>query len=455
MTISRKKKQFFIACVDILVLIAAIFLTLLIRRRELPDFSYFLDHLVYFIPIILLWIVTLYTMGLYSLEMPFKGYKTVSFITFVAVIGMLGGLAFFYLIPDPEILPKTVMVLYSGISLCLLALWRWGFNAVSLKLLPRVNIAFAGINDTVIDLLRSMDSFSYMGYQAFCILEEDYPADSCYGVPVVKDTAQFIDEIEDNRVNMVVLAGEKQLSQEIRSALFNLLQHHVRFINIPDFYEIYMRKIPIGAVNELWFLRNIDLNSRNIYRFFKRACDIFISFVFSIVTIPFWPLIMLIIKLESPGPVFFKQIRAGLYGKPFTILKFRTMRTDNNTFKPTGENDPRITPFGNFMRKTRIDELPQFLNVLKGDMSFVGPRPERPELIHELEKEVPFYHQRMLLKPGITGWDQVSGEYHSPSTEDTYKKLQYDLYYIKNMSIFLDVSIFFKTIMTVFRRAGI
>jgi exopolysaccharide biosynthesis polyprenyl glycosylphosphotransferase len=351
--------------------------------------------------------------------------------------------------------PQTVMVLYSGLSVCLIVFWRWIFNKLSIKLLPKVNIAFVGINETVIDLLHNMDTFSYMGYQVISILEEDSPAENCYGVPVLRDASQFIQEIKDNKVNMVVLAGERELSLEIRSMLFSLLQHRVRFINIPDFYELYTRKIPIGAVNELWFLLNIDLDTKNIYRIIKRIGDICISLISCIVTLPFWPLIMLIIKLESPGPVFFKQIRAGLYEKPFTILKFRTMKTDNNTFMPTAQKDSRVTCFGNFMRKTRIDEIPQFLNVLKGDMSFIGPRPERPNIIKDLEKEVPFYKQRMLVKPGISGWDQVSGEYHSPSIEDTYKKLQYDLYYIKNMTLFLDSSIFFKTILTVFRRAGL
>ena len=130
------------------------------------------------------------------------------------------------------------------------------------------------------------------------------------------------------------------------------------------------------------------------------------------------------------------------------------MKTESNDFAPTSKQDSRITKFGNFMRKTRIDELPQMLNVLKGDMSLVGPRPERPELATELEKEIPFYRQRLMVKPGITGWDQVSGEYHSPSVEDTYKKIQYDLYYIKNQSVFLEMSIFFKTIMTVFLKLG-
>jgi exopolysaccharide biosynthesis polyprenyl glycosylphosphotransferase len=401
-----------------------------------------------------IWVAGFYTAGFYSLETFSISYKRLAFITVVAAIGMLVGFSFFYLMPWSGIRPQTVIVLYSGISVCLIVFWRWAFRMVSVNLLPKTKIAFAGINDTVIELLQHKDMFSSLGYDLFCILEEDYSKEACCEIPVVRDSSQFVREIVENKIRMVVLAGEKNLSQEMRSALYNLLQHHVRFINIPDFYETHMRKIPIGSVNELWFLLNIDLDAQNIYRAIKRVTDIFIALVFSLITIPFWPFIMLIIKLESPGPVFFKQIRAGVSGKPFAILKFRSMKMDNNTFEPTAQKDSRITPFGNFMRKTRIDELPQFLNILKGDMSFIGPRPERPDLILELEKEVPFYRQRMLVKPGITGWDQVSGEYHSPSIEDTYKKLQCDLYYIKNMTFWLDGSIFFKTIKIVLRMAG-
>jgi lipopolysaccharide/colanic/teichoic acid biosynthesis glycosyltransferase len=130
------------------------------------------------------------------------------------------------------------------------------------------------------------------------------------------------------------------------------------------------------------------------------------------------------------------------------------MRVAGNDFAPTGRKDPRITPIGNFLRRTRLDEVPQFYNILRGEMSFIGPRPERPELALDLERHVPYYRQRLLVKPGITGWDQVSGEYHSPSIEDTYKKLQFDLYYIKNLSFVLDVSIVAKTIATVFARSG-
>jgi lipopolysaccharide/colanic/teichoic acid biosynthesis glycosyltransferase len=186
----------------------------------------------------------------------------------------------------------------------------------------------------------------------------------------------------------------------------------------------------------------------------KRAVDIVMASLGMLILIPFWPLIALGIKIESKGPVLFKQVRLGHREKHFSIYKFRTMRNEQNDFAPTSVSDARITKLGNILRKTRLDELPQMINILKGDMSFIGPRPERPELAEGLSKVIPFYRQRHMVKPGVTGWDQVSGEYHSPSVEDTYKKLQYDLYYVRNLSPFLDVSIFFKTIMTVVARAG-
>jgi lipopolysaccharide/colanic/teichoic acid biosynthesis glycosyltransferase len=216
-----------------------------------------------------------------------------------------------------------------------------------------------------------------------------------------------------------------------------------------------MRRISLDAVNEQWFLTRVNLQSKQIYRLVKQIIDTVAAILLLLISLPFWPLIILLIKLDSPGSAFFKQERTGYLGRSFTIIKFRTMRTADNAHVPTEQNDARITRVGKFLRKTRIDEIPQFLNIIKADMSFIGPRPERPALILKLEGEVPFYRQRLLVKPGLSGWDQVSGEYHSPSREDTYKKLQNDLYYIKNMSFFLDASIFFKTLITIIEMHGL
>jgi lipopolysaccharide/colanic/teichoic acid biosynthesis glycosyltransferase len=162
------------------------------------------------------------------------------------------------------------------------------------------------------------------------------------------------------------------------------------------------------------------------------------------------------VKLTSPGPVFYSQRRVGQHGRVFTIRKFRSMRVDAEA--ATGAvwaaaNDPRLTPIGGLLRKTRLDELPQLVNVLMDDMSLVGPRPERPEFVNHLEQDIKFYHQRHLVKPGLTGWAQISYPYGS-SAHDALQKLQYDLYYLKHMSIALDVFIMLATLKTVWSRAG-
>ena len=164
--------------------------------------------------------------------------------------------------------------------------------------------------------------------------------------------------------------------------------------------------------------------------------------------------IAVIIKAQGSGPVLFRQQRPGKNGKLFTIYKFRTMSCELFKGEVKLSDVDRTTRFGAFLRKTSLDELPQLFNVLRGEMSFIGPRPERPEYVEELAKEIPFYKTRLLIKPGVSGWDQISGVYHSPSTEDTIEKLQYDLYYLKHRSIYFDLAIFLKTAATVLGRGG-
>jgi exopolysaccharide biosynthesis polyprenyl glycosylphosphotransferase len=456
MTISRKRRQFFIACIDITLLVIAVYISLWLRDLQIPPFARFSWHITYFLPIIAAWIVCLYTAGFYSLEIPRTGYRILSYLSIIAVICTLLGFAFFYLNYKAKSIPKpkTILVIYGFVDIILIAFWRWIYSRVALKYIANANIAIVGVNDTVAELLQNMRKFSYMSYRVmFLYAEKPYNTDD--NIPVINDPALFVDEIKKNKIQMVVVANKENLPQTMQNVLFELLRNHIYFIDLPDFYEIFMRRIPLDAVNELWFLTNINLQSKKIYYMFKRIVDTAMAFIFLLVSLPFWPLIIILIKLESYGPAFFKQVRVGYLEQPFTIIKFRTMRISDNGQEPASRDDSRITGLGKFLRKARIDEIPQFLNIIKSDMSFIGPRPERPELIQKLEAEVPFYRQRLLVKPGLSGWDQVSGEYHSPSREDTYKKLQYDLYYIKNMSFFLDVSIFFKTLVTMVKRGGV
>jgi exopolysaccharide biosynthesis polyprenyl glycosylphosphotransferase len=454
MIIPRKGRQVVIVCADVVMLVLALYLALFMRWGRLPWGREFLSHLYSTLPILAFWVISLYTVGLYSLDVPFTGYKIVSHVSIIALLCLTLGFVFFYLHLDAFLVPKTILVLHAGAALFLILLWRWIFNMMFSKFFSGVNVAFAGVNETVFELLRHSRQFSYMGYNAVCILHRGYGKKEYYGVPVLEDVDSFVKLVKKLRVQMVVFSGGVEDAGFVQDLLFKSLQDRIQFIDIPDFYETYLRRIPVSDINELWFVKNINLKIKNIYVFFKTIIDVFMAVFLLAVSLPFWPLLILLIRLESPGPALFRQERIGYLGKPFVIMKFRTMRTAGNDFGPTEPGDNRVTRLGNFMRKTRLDEIPQFLNILTGEMSFIGPRPERPELVRDLEQVVPFYRQRLLVKPGLSGWDQVSGEYHSPSVEDTYKKLQYDLYYIKNMSLFLDISIFFKTLVTVFRRAG-
>jgi len=187
----------------------------------------------------------------------------------------------------------------------------------------------------------------------------------------------------------------------------------------------------------------------------KRTADIFGALLLLLFSLPLMILVMTLIKAVSRGPILFSQIRIGINGKPFTIYKFRTMRlgAENDGVQWASDSDDRIIPLGSFFRTTRIDELPQCWNILKGDMSIVGPRPERPEFTSSLAEDIPYYDLRHMVKPGLTGWAQVSYPYGA-STEDALHKLQYDLYYIKNYSLILDLNILLRTILVTLRRGG-
>jgi sugar transferase (PEP-CTERM system associated) len=228
-------------------------------------------------------------------------------------------------------------------------------------------------------------------------------------------------------------------------------------VDAPSFYEKMTGKLLLENITPSWFIFSDGFRITAHVRLVKRVSDVLFSLAGLILVLPFIPIIALAIRLDSPGPVFFRQIRVGEREKNFLLYKFRTMRQDAE--KGSGavwaqERDPRITRLGNFLRKSRIDEIPQLFNVLMGDMSLVGPRPERPEFIEKLKEVIPYYSERHFVKPGVTGWAQVRYPYGA-SIEDALEKLRYDLYYIKNLTISFDLMIILETVKVVlFRRGG-
>ena len=241
-------------------------------------------------------------------------------------------------------------------------------------------------------------------------------------------------------------------NQNLTDELMKVRFAGVEILNLSQFFEEIEKKVPVDFLSQEWFIfeKGFELFHNPLGLRVKRILDLMLALVLLAIT---WPIILvfaILIKLESKGPAFYSQIRTGLNDREFPIFKLRSMITDaeKQGAQWAKSNDSRVTRMGKIIRLTRIDELPQLWNVIKGDMSFIGPRPERPEFNVDLEKKIPFYKLRHLVRPGITGWAQVMYAYGA-SVEDSKQKLQFDLYYIKNFSFVLDMLIIFKTVRVV------
>ncbi len=452
---NNQAKKLILLVGDIGILYLSLYLTLLLRYWGQPIQNNWQSHFWPFTIVFVVWLIIFYIANLYDLNLAVNNAKFFQITArSLAIAGLLSAV-FFYLAPQINIAPKRNLVIYIVIFAILFYLWRQFYNWSLKAYLPKNTIAVIGLNQQVKELIKDLKQKPHLGYNiAFIVDDQNINLTEIDGISIIKGIADLKKLIAEKKVTTIVLTSDPHQSPELRASLFNCLHLKINCVSLPNFYEAITGKIPIVAINQMWFLENLSEGSKILFDAVKRIYDIILALIILIITLPFWAIIGLFIKLDSKGPILFKQIRIGKNNKLFKIIKFRTMATANNDFAPTAANDKRITKFGSFLRKTRIDEIPQMINIIKGEMSFVGPRPERPELIKELEQTIPFYRERMLVKPGITGWDQISGEYHSPSYENTLKKLQYDLFYIKNRSIYLDLSIVLKTIATVLSGGG-
>ncbi|WP_319583438.1 TIGR03013 family XrtA/PEP-CTERM system glycosyltransferase [uncultured Pseudodesulfovibrio sp.] len=269
-------------------------------------------------------------------------------------------------------------------------------------------------------------------------------------------TREILERAKKVKANKVVISLTERRGAFPLQEILNCKLSGMEVLDAPEFYERVNGKLMLENITPSWFIFSKGFKIMGLRRFFKRIGDIVLSLIGIVLVSPLLPLVALAIKLDSPGPVLFKQVRVGKADENFIIYKFRSMRQDAE--KESGavwaeKNDARITKLGAFLRKSRIDELPQLFNVLVGDMSLVGPRPERPEFVKDLKKVIPYYSERHFVKPGITGWAQVRYPYGA-SVEDAIEKLRYDLYYIKNYSLFFDFRIMIDTVSVMAKKLG-
>lgn len=438
-------QRLFLLIYDLAALVLALVFTLFIRYSH--DFTYqFGLHRLPFVLIFVIWIIALYIAGLYDKEM--QRTNTAFFSTFLraGVLATGCAVAFFYLIPLYGLTPRLNLAIFTATFVALDLCGRLIFNGIIGSRFHK-RIVFVGVNPQTYELIEYLSAQPQLGYRVIYTVDVSQTSES--------NTEKLLQDIQSDVLDLVIISPEAYRNTRIIDLFYRSLGHRTSFINFATFYERATGKVPLSAIDQTWFLDNITSGQR-AYELAKRILDVVLAIILGIPTLVILPLIALATKITSPGPIFFYNRRVGRAGKVFKMLKFRSMRLDaeaNTGAVWAQENDPRVTSIGRFMRKTRLDELPQLWNVLKGEMSFVGPRAERPEFTEKLTREVPFYEERYLIKPGLTGWAQIKYRYGA-SVQDMAEKVQYDLYYIKHRSLILDLGIILKTINISVRRAG-
>jgi exopolysaccharide biosynthesis polyprenyl glycosylphosphotransferase len=404
----------------------------------------------------------LWSFGLYSRSVVYSGIRVFKKLAgaFVLLCVLLFPVCYLFSLSGVPVFEVTLKfyVLLLAVFILVVALERYVVLRAFSGTAYLGNLLVLGAEECTLHVIREARKHHGTTLRLMGILAEspEQIGQLIEGVPIIGTFAHLRETVEEMQVKTIILSLPYEHPQ---LPLDFLVEFKLSGNNVYDayvFYETVGQKILLEKLNPFAMLFPQGYDMPRLTRFFKDCLErLFALLMLGVLLIPM-AAVGIAIRLTSPGPAIFRQKRFGKGGKVFTLYKFRTMR--DGAEKGTGavwcqKGDPRITWVGKWLRKTRIDELPQLLNVLKGDMAFVGPRPERPEFVEELRKKIPFYHHRHFVKPGITGWAQVSFPY-AATLEDSEEKLRYDLYYVKNMSIFFDLIIILATIRTVIRGGG-
>jgi len=420
---------------DILVLYGALLLTLIFRYGPNYFRESFDAHLKSFSIIFVIWLVTFYLADLYKEKRLRISPATIQVFILAIIISVVSSVILFYLFPSFfKMTPKTNLAVFTLIFGVLDLGWRFVLVKIYISGGWRNRLLLIGDSPIIDGVINYLKNNPQIGYDVTSQKSEN-------------DISQIIAK---NKINTIVIQTHLKKDKKIIKTFYQLLPSKIVIVDLITFYETIFQKLPIKELDESWFINKITTR-RHLYDTAKRIIDIVFSLILGVIFLPFIIIIAVLVKLTSKGLIIYRQKRVGLNNKSFSLFKFRTMRTDAEKFGAqwASKNDLRITPIGRFLRLTHLDELPQLYNILKGDLSFVGPRPERPEFIKELKEQIPYYEIRHIIKPGLTGWAQINYRYGA-SIEDAYEKLQYEIYYLKNRSLVLDLLIILKTIKAIF-----
>lgn len=445
------RRRVFLLTFDIIGLCGGLWLALFIRLGVPDAWEYLETHLPSLCSTVLIFLLVFYAGGMYEAQAIRR--RSGSFIAPVVVCGIGMAITILALYANSQAtIGRGILLVATG----LIVVWTYFIRrlyrlAVGYGLFAKHALVLGDHTDRVaqvIDLLKSRSENPYkLAGVIMCGHSENTYVD---GVPVLGDVECLEANIDSHNIESILLTISPARAHEILGHLRPLRYAGIEIMDMVSLYEELAQEIPLDQIDDEWLLTSAMNSSVVQIRKIKRAMDIFLSTIGLLVGA--FPMLLcgLLVKLTSPGPVIFKQTRVGVGGVHFTLYKLRTMQ--NNAEKDGAvwaqKQDVRVTKIGHFLRKWRLDEVPQLWNVMKGEMSLVGPRPERPEFVRDLEQFIPYYSERLLVQPGITGWAQVKFPY-AASLEAAARKLQFDLFYIKHMSLILDISILLRTFKTI------
>jgi len=454
MTIASKQESLILLVGDILLFLVALWITLLVRYAEVPSESLFYNHLIPFSFLFVLWVTVYFISGLYDKHTMLLRSRLSTIILNAQAINIIFAALFFFFVPYFGIAPKTNLILYLVISSLLVLVWRTSiFPRAGFR--KKQKAVLIGYRGEVRELIDEVNRNPRYNLEFVLIAEVDEGIDA----PVLEK--EIMNVIHSQEVSVIVADVKSRKIQSLLASLYNLTfsENPVVFIDIHKIYEDIFDRIPVSALKENWILENISTSPKFFYDILKRTMDVALGIFLGLISLLVYPFVYIAIKIEDGGVLFISQKRVGENNKIFHSYKFRSMnRSEDGVW--IGETDNEVTTVGSFMRKTRIDELPQLWNIIRGDISFVGPRPDMLGLNQRLSEEIKHYNIRNVIKPGLSGWAQIKQDYGNNNQVspqgviDTQVRLTYDVYYVKNRSLLLDIRIAFRTIKTVLSKFG-
>ena len=437
---SLRLKKYFLLIGDIALFFGALWLVINFRYPTNIPYSFSL-HLTPFSILLPVWLLIFYIAGLYEPKILKNNFDFLKTLSGALGASALASIAFLYLTPVFGITPRANLFFFLITVFILEIIWRQTFNLLIYRQTSS-KVILIGSSSATVAIAAYLAGNPQLGYHIIERLADHR----------LKDHLTRLENlIARQQINTIVISSDLKPQLIFVKSLYRKINLNLDVIDTDLFYENIFQKVSISEIEESWFLENITRN-RKFYSLAKRALEIILSALLLFLLSPLLLLIAAAVFVSSPGGAIYGQRRVGRHEHVFTLFKFRSMVAGaeaDGAARWASPKDPRLTPVGAFLRRVHLDELPQLWNILKGELSFVGPRPERPEFTGQLQKDIPFYELRHIVKPGVTGWAQINFRYGSSIT-DARAKLEYELYYIKHRSLFFDTLIIIRTLKTLF-----